>query len=172
MEWQQLTADCYIRIAQVLEKALEGLTIDDLNLQVRPDCNSIGWLTWHLTRARDRAISDLMGEEQLWIKDKWHAKFNRSPDVLDTGYGHSSEDVAGFISPDVQTLLEYYRAVLEITKRYIINLSETELDREIDHPKYPRVGARLVGIISDNFQHAGQIAYLHGLLKGKGWLDA
>ena len=170
MAWQKLIADCYIRIAQVLEKALDGLTLDDLNLQVRPDCNSIGWLTWHLTRAQDRVISDLMGEEQLWVKDKWHAKFNRSPDAMDTGYGHNSEDVAGFKSPDVQTLTAYHHAVLERTKRYIINLSETELDREIDHPRFPTVGMRLVAVISDNLQHAGQVAYLRGLLKGKGWL--
>ncbi len=75
MKWQQLIIENYVRVAQVLEKALEGLTLDDLNLQSRPDCNSIGWLTWHLTRAQDRAISDLMREEHLWVKDKWHAKF-------------------------------------------------------------------------------------------------
>ncbi len=170
MKWQQLITDSFGRVDQVLEKALEELILDDLNLRLRPDCNSIGWLTWHLTRAQDRVISDLMGEEQLWVKDKWHAKFNRSPDASDTGYGHSPEDLAEFKSPDVQTLMEYHHAVLERTKRYIINLSETELDREIDHPRFPTVGMRLVAVISDNLQHAGQVAYLRGMQKGKGWL--
>jgi len=171
MEWQQLIIDTYERISQVLEKALDGLTVDDLNQQHHPDCNSMGWLSWHLTRGQDRAIADLMGEEQLWVKDKWHARFNRPPDPSDTGFGHSLEDLAAFKSPDVQTLLAYHHAVLERTKRYISNLSETDLDRELDHPRFPTVGVRLVAVISDNFQHAGQVAYVHGLLKGKGWLD-
>ena len=171
MEWQQLIVDIFERISQALGRALEGLTLDDLNQQLRPDCNSIGWLTWHLTRAQDRAISDLMEEEQLWIKDEWYVKFNRSADPQDFGLGHTSEDLAAFNSPDMMTLLGYHQAVLERTKRYLSNLSETELDREIDHPKFPTVEVRLVAVISDNLQHAGQVAYVHGLLKGKGWLD-
>ena len=170
MEWQQLVMDIYVRVSQVLEKALEGLTLDDLNQQPHPDCNSMGWLTWHLTRGQDRAIADFMGGEQLWVTGEWHTKFNRPPDPKDTGFGHSSQDLAEFKSPDVRTLLEYHHAVLERSKRYISNMSATDLNRELDNPKFPTVGIRLVANISDNLQHAGQVAYLRGLLKGKGWL--
>ena len=171
MEWQQLIIDIYVRISQVLDRALEGLTQDDLNQQPNPDSNSMGWLAWHLTRVQDRAIADLAGEEQLWIKDEWHSRFIRPADPQDVGVGHNSEDLAAFISPDAQTLLAYHHAVLERSKHYINNLSQTDLDRELDHPRYPRVGLRLLAIISDNLQHAGQVAYVRGLLKGKGWLD-
>ena len=172
MEWQQLIIDIYVRISQVLDRALEGLTQDDLNQQPNPDSNSMGWLAWHLTRVQDRAIADLAGEEQLWIKDEWHSRFIRPADPQDVGVGHSSEDLAAFSSPDAQTMLAYHHAVLERSKHYINNLSQTDLDREINHPRYPRVGLRLLAIISDNLQHAGQVAYVRGLLKGKGWLDA
>ena len=173
MKWQELIIDGYGRILQVLEKALSSLTQDDLNQQPHPDCNSMGWLTWHLTRVQDDHIADLMGEDQLWVKDGWHAKFNRAPDPKDIGFGHSSEDVAAFKSPDVETLLEYHRAVLERSKRYISTLSTADLDQELNEPWFqplPTVGVRLVSIMSDNLQHAGQVAYLRGLLKGKGWL--
>jgi len=171
MEWRQLIIDIYGRISQVIEGALEGLTQDDLNQQPGPDSNSMGWLAWHLTRAQDRSIADLMGEEQLWVKGRWYAKFKRPSDPLDTGFRHTSEDVAAFRSPSVKTLLEYHHSVLERSKHYISKLTETDLDRELDHPRYPTVGLRLVGIISDNLQHAGQVAYVRGILKGKGWLD-
>ena len=171
MGWQQLIIDIYERISQVLESALEGLTQDDLNQQPNPDSNSMGWLVWHLTRVQDRAIADLAGEEQLWVKDTWHSRFIRPADPQDVGVGHSQEDLAAFRSPDVQTLLAYHHAVLERAKQYLSSLSQTDLDREIDHPRYPRVGLRLPPIISDNLQHAGQVAYVRGLLKGKGWLD-
>ena len=171
MEWQELICDIYERISQVMEKALDGLGVDDLNQQPNPDSNSMGWLAWHLTRVQDRAISSLIGEEQLWIKDKWASKFNRSGDPQDFGLRHSSEDLAAFKSPDVKTHLAYHRSVLEQTKRFIISLSESDLDRKVTHPVYPTVRAHVVGTISDNLQHAGQIAYVRGLLKGKGWFD-
>lgn len=173
MEWQELLIDGYGRVLEALEEALDGLTQDDLNQQPNPDCNSTGWLTWHLTRVQDDHIADLMGEEQLWISKDWHAKFNRVPDSRDIGFGHSSEDVAAFKSPAVETLLGYHRAVLERTKRYISSLSANDLDRELNEPWYqplPTVGVRLISIMSDDLQHAGQVAYVRGLLKGRGWL--
>ena len=167
-----MITDGYGRVLQILEKVLDGLTQDDLNQQPHPDCNSMGWLIWHLTRVQDDYIADFMGEEQLWLSDGWHARFNRPPEPKDVGFGHSSEDVAAFESPDVGTLLEYHRAVLERSKRYIVTLSTADLDRELNEPWYqplPTVGVRLVSVMSDNLQHAGQVAYLRGLLKGKGW---
>ncbi len=173
IEWQELLKDGYGRILQVLEKALGGLSQDDLNQQPHPDCNSMGWIAWHLTRVQDSQIADLMGEKQLWVKDGWYTKFKRASDPADIGFGHSSEDVAAFKPPDIETLLEYHRAILERSKRYIDTLSARELHRELNEPWFqplPTVGVRLVSIMSDGLQHAGQVAYLRGLLKGKGWL--
>lgn len=173
MEWQELLIDGYGRVLEALEETLKGMTPDDLNQQPHPDCNSMGWLAWHLTRVQDDHIADLMGEKQLWLSEEWHAKFNRPPHPKDIGFGHSSEDVAAFKSPDVETLLGYHRAVLERTKRYIFSLSLGDLDRELNEPWYqplPTVGVRLISIMSDDLQHVGQVAYVRGLLKGKGWL--
>jgi len=172
MEWQDLLIDGYGRVLHELERALDGLTMDDLNEQLNPDCNSMGWLTWHLTRVEDDHIAGLMGEEQLWIKEGWHTKFDRVPELKDIGFGHSSEDVAAFKSPEVETLLGYHRAVLERSRRYISTLSPADLDRELNEPWFqplPTVGVRLISVMSDCLQHAGQVSYVRGLLKGKGW---
>ena len=86
------------------------------------------------------------------------------------------EELAAFRSPNSDTLLEYHRVVLRHTKSYLINkLSETDLTREFENPTYPTiptVGTCLVGVLNDNLQHVGQVAYIRGLLKGKGWLDS
>jgi len=172
MEWNDLLTDGYGRVLEILERVLKGLTQDDLNWQPRPDCNSIGWLTWHLTRQQDAQIASLMGEEQLWLKDKWHAKFKRPPDLGDIGFGHSAEQVAAFRSPDTEMLLSYHRAVLERSKQYFLTLSKTDLDQELDEPWYqpiPTVGVRLISIMDDAVLHAGQAAYVRGLRQGKGW---
>ena len=169
MEGQQLIADIFVRIAQGLERVLDGLTVDDLNQRPGADCNSIGWLAWHLTRCQDRDIGEVMGEEQLWIKGGWHARFNRAAEPADTGFGHSSENVAAFRSPDGKILLAYHRAVLERSKGYI----SSKLATESESPTLATVDtvrACLAGVISGNLQHVGQAAYVRGLLKGKGWL--
>ncbi len=175
MEWRDLVLDGYGRALEVLETALAGLIQDELNERPHPDCNSMGWLAWHLTRVQDDHIADLMGEEEFWIADEWHARFDRPPDPGDIGWGHTSEQVAAFRSPNVETLLGYHRAVLERTRRYIAALPDEELDRELDEPWFqplPTVGVRIVSVLSDDLQHAGQVAYLRGLLRGKGWLEA
>ncbi len=175
MKWQQLITDLFLRISQELETVLEGLTVDDLNQQPHPDSNSIGWLAWHLTRSHDRNMSEIAGEEQLWIKDEWYHKFNRAPDPSETGVHHSPEETAAFRSPDSATILEYHRAVVERIKNYIDRrLSESELERESHSPTLGTtrpVEARLIGVINEGFQHVGQAAYVRGLLKGKGWSD-
>ena len=169
MEFQQLLIMVFERGSEVLDKALEGLTQDELSYLPTTDCNSIGWLTWHLTRAQDSAISRLTDKEQLWIADKWYSKFNRNADSTDNGVGHSSEEVSNFQSPDTKTLLDYHHAVLKRTNEYISKLSASELEREVDNPRRPTVSSNLLAIISDSLQHVGQIAYLRGMLKGKGW---
>ena len=172
MKWHDILLDGYGRVLGTLERVLDGLTEEDLNWQPSPDCNSIGWLTWHLTRGQDRLIASLMGEEQLWIKEGWHAKFSRAPEAKDSGGGHTPQDVAGFKSPDAKTLLDYHRAVLERSRRYLPTMSEADLDRQLDDPRFqppPTVGMRLTMVLSDNSQHAGQAGYIRGLRQGRGW---
>jgi uncharacterized damage-inducible protein DinB len=170
MDWHTLIVNIFDNLSKVLGRTLEGLTPEELNQQPAHDSNSIGWLVWHILRGQDLGIAGLMGDEQLWIREGWHAKFNRPPEPMDFGLGHTPADLAAFKSPDVKTLLGYQQAVLEQTKRYLNNLSESELDRKLDHPVFPTVGARITAIISDNLQHAGQAGYVRGLIQGKGWL--
>lgn len=172
MEWKDLLMQDYGSALGVLERALKGLTQEDLNWQPRPDCNSIGWTTWHLTRALDALITSLSGEEDLWIKDGWCGRFNRPPDPTDIGYGHGPEQLAAFKCPDTETLLGYHRAVLERARSYLTTLSAADLDRKINDvwsQFFPTVGSRLVGGLDEIQQHAGQVAYIRGLLQGKGW---
>ncbi len=56
MAWNQMVMDIFDRIGLQLEQVLEGLTPDELNRQPAPGVNTIGWLTWHLTRSHDRNI--------------------------------------------------------------------------------------------------------------------
>jgi uncharacterized damage-inducible protein DinB len=172
MKWQKLVLDSFQRQSQELEKVVEGLTENDLNRQPAPDCNSIGWLVWHVIRSIDRNMSPLMGEEQLWIKEKWHARFGREPDPNETGFGHTYEQAKAFKSPSAIVIIEYHREISNEVANYINHkLSESDLTREVYIPtlKVTRtVEEIIVGECWHGMHHVGQAGYVRGLLKGKG----
>ena len=174
MKWQQLLVVTYQRLSQEFENILDGLTLEDLHQRPAQDANTIGWLLWHTVRSLDRTVGDVMYGEQLWTKDGWHARFNRAPDPNETGWGHSFEEVGKFRVPDIMTLRDYQRAVIEKSIKYLEKIDEDELDRECPLSTHPgtmvSAGNRVVGNINDCFQHVGQAAYVRGLLKGQGWL--
>ena len=172
MEWYDLVSHGYGHIGRVLDYTLDGLTEEDLNWQPRPDCNSIGWLAWHLTRWQDVLISSFMGEEQLWIKDGWYEKFGRPADEKDHGLGHKADDLATFKSPDAQTLLDYHKAVMERSQGFFPTLSQEDLNQVFEGTPFtppPTWGMMLMGTLSDGLQHAGQASYIRGMRQGMGW---
>jgi hypothetical protein len=174
MAWQQFILDLFLRIADDVEQVLGGLNDEELHHQPDPDGNSIGWIVWHLTRSQDRNISELAGQEQLWIIEGWYAQFGRPPDPSETGFGHSRADATAFRAPDGRMLLAYNRSVVKRVRQYISNtLSEEELNREAYSPTFRNtwtVRRRILGIVSEGLEHVGQAAYVRGLLKGYGWL--
>ncbi|UCD09183.1 MAG: DinB family protein [Dehalococcoidales bacterium] len=172
MDWRDFAIQNIGSTLGVLERTLNGLTQEDLDWQPKPGCNSIGWTTWHLTRAMDSLISSLTGEEELWTKDGWCSKFNRPSDFTDTGFGHGPEQLAAFKSPGTDILLDYHRAALERTRNYLSTLSSSDLDQKIDDnwaQMFPSIGSRLVVLLGELEQHGGQVAYIRGLLQGHGW---
>ena len=172
MEAIELVAGALGRIKEGLERTLTGLTEEELHHQPRGDCNSIAWLAWHLTRVQDDHLSSLAGQEQAWTAGGWHTRFGMETDPQDIGFGHTPEQVAAFHAPGVEPLLDYYSAVLERSKGYLATLGAADLDRVLDEPQWRTVvtvGIRLVSVIDDCTQHLGQMAYLRGLLQGRGW---
>ncbi len=170
----QLAKGVLDRNETILFKALEGLTAEDLRLQPEPDSNPIGWLMWHLSRVQDNHVSAMAGKQHVWITEGWNARFNRQDQPpADRGRGHTSEQVREFRAPDVETLVGYYKAVRAATNAFLDSLSDADLDRPVPtvegNDTVP-LRTRLEMFLVDGLQHSGQIAYLRGLLKGKGWL--
>jgi uncharacterized damage-inducible protein DinB len=154
------------RVAEHVRGVVDGLTPDDLAWSPAPGANSIGWLVWHLTRVQDDHIADLLGEEQLWTTGPWAARFGLTPDPDNTGYGHTAADVEAVRPENAEALVSYYDAVAARTEAFLDRLTADELDRVVDERWDPPVsmGVRLVSIADDDIQHAGQAAYLRGLL--------
>ena len=172
MEAKDIVIDALGRIRSILHRTLAGLSLDEIHRQPRPDANSIAWLTWHLTRVQDNGISGLFDQEQAWISQGWHGQFAMAADPDNEGQGHTPEQVAAFRAPAIQTLLDYHDSVWTRSQNFVIGLAPADFNRELNEPQYqppPTVGVRLVSILSDNLQHAGQVAYLRGVWQGIGW---
>jgi hypothetical protein len=172
MDYAQFILDIYYRLFQEYDLVLKDLTIKELDHRPTLHSNSIGWLLWHTIRSQDRMNADLFAEEQLWTREKWYLKFNRQPDPKDTGYGHTQEQASGFRAPDPQIYRDYYQAIFNRTKDYIMTrLTSEDLQRKVVSPTLgstQTVESRLIGTIN-NFQHIGQAGYVKGMLRGIGW---
>ena len=168
----ELIAEGLGRVNAILHRSLEGAPADMLCRMPAPHANSMAWTAWHLTRVQDDHISDLAELPELWVSGGWHARFGMEPDDAETGQGHTFDDVAAFKVESAEMLLAYQDAVFERSKAYLSGLKPADLVRELDEPQYdplPTVGVRLVSIVSDNTQHAGQVAYLRGYFEEKRW---
>lgn len=162
-----LLEDAYGRVREVVRQVANGLSAEQLAVRVDAEANSVGWLLWHLTRVQDDHVADAAGAEQVWTSGGWAGRFALPYAPGDTGYGHSSDEVGRFRAVPAELLTGYHDAVHEGTVAYVRGLSEGDLQRVVDDAWDPPVtlAVRLVSVLGDDLQHAGQAAFVRGLLE-------
>jgi hypothetical protein len=161
-----LLIDAFARVRQTVHGAVEGLTGEQLRYRVDADANTIGWLVWHLTRIQDDHVAALAGVEQVWHRDGWLARMALPFGPDEHGYGHTSEQVAAVDVP-ADLLLGYHDAVHEQTVGYLAGLADAAYDEVVDRSWDPPVtrAVRLVSVLDDNLEHAGQAAFVQGVVE-------
>lgn len=162
----ELLLDAFGRVRDAVHEAAEGLTADQLAFRPDQEANSVGWLLWHLTRIQDDHVAGAAGTEQVWISEGWVDRFGLRLDPAEHGYGHGPADVAAVRVSSAELLTGYFDAVHARSTQYVAQLTDTDLERIVDESFEPPVtlGVRLVSVLSDDLQHAGQAAFLRGLL--------
>ncbi|MFF5262085.1 DUF664 domain-containing protein [Actinomadura viridis] len=162
----ELLTDAFDRVRGVVHRAVDGLSADDLAHRIGGDANSIAWLVWHLTRIQDDHVADVAGVPQVWTSGGWVERFGLPLDPSDTGYGHDDDQVAAVRVGSGELLTGYHDAVYQRTVDFVATLADGDLGRVVDTAWDPPVtlGVRLVSVISDDLQHAGQANFIRGLL--------
>lgn len=158
--------DGFGRIREIVAGTVDGLTQDELTFRADSQANSIAWLVWHLTRVQDDHVAGVAGTEQIWTAQGWAERFGLPFDDGSIGFGHSSKDVAA-VRAGADLLTGYHDAVHDATASYVRDLRDADLDEVVDDRWDPPVtlGVRLVSVLGDDLQHAGQAAFVRGLLE-------
>ncbi len=161
----ELLADAFGRVRESVHDVVTGLTAEELAFRADPEANSIAWLVWHLTRVQDDHVADVAKVEQVWTSGRWAERFEVPFQPRATGYGHRSDDVAAVRVESGDLLIGYHDAVYQQTIRFVRGIHDADLSRVVDEAWDPPVtlGVRLVSVIGDDLQHAGQAAFVRGL---------
>lgn len=155
------------RSQEACHESLAGMDAAQVNWRPGGAHNSISWLVWHIAREQDVQIADLAGTPQVW--EQWYPRFGLDLPEDAMGYGATSDEVAKVVVDDVELLTGYLDAAVAATVAYVRSLSAQDLDEVIDTRWDPPVtrGVRLVSVIDDAAQHAGQVGYVKGLLAAR-----
>lgn len=168
MRSNEVLLDAFGRVPEQVYDALDGLTADQITARLDPESNSIAWLLWHLSRIADDHIAEVAGAPQLWVSGGWAEKWGLPFAMEDTGYGHTSKEVAA-VTGDPELIRSYFDAVQEMTVQFVRSLSDADLDRIVDDRWDPPVtlGVRLVSVAEHSAQQVAQAAFVKGVLERK-----
>lgn len=169
MDVDGVLVELFGRVEGHVHAVVDELDDETMLTAPAPGANTIGWLLWHLTRVQDHHVAELLDAEQVYLGGGWAQRFGLAADPEEHGYGHTPAQVLA-VRPESPTVLrEYYDAVWARTRAYLETLTPDDLDRVVDERWDPPVtlGVRLVSIADDDIQHAGQAAYVLGLLRSR-----
>lgn len=168
MPIDELLNDAFDRIAGVVAGVLDDVPDAVLTWRADAEANTVAWLVWHLSRVQDDHVCGAFGVEQVWTSDGWADRLDL-PFGEEIGYGQDPAEVARVVVP-AELLRGYHRAVHRRCGELLAGVTAEDLDRVVDEDWDPPVtlGARLVSVLSDTLQHAGQAAFVRGLASRTG----
>jgi uncharacterized damage-inducible protein DinB len=147
-----------------LTKALNGLTQEEASWSPSPECNSISFILWHMTRVEDFFINRVIQrEKELYETQKWQEKLGTPAKA----YQYTVEELQAWRAPKLEILREYANSVRESTLAFLNSMPPERLS-EVPRPdRSPNsIGVTLEHVSTEIAMHVGQIAYLRGMQRG------
>lgn len=185
MDFKQLLKAGLENAKRATDKALDGLTQDELKWQPKPDANSIGLILFHMARFEDSFVQRLIqGKPELWESGNWCIKMGKAK--TDSGAHYKPEEVASFCVPTLKDMNDYAAGVRKNTLAFIDTLTPEKLDEKLKLPAFgpppgqqgkapspphrppfePTVGIMTMMTVTHIAEHAGEISYIRGLIRG------
>ena len=151
-----------------LNRLVNGLTDEERREMPSETSHHIDFALWHATRAEDLLVHvGVLGEEQVWSKQKWNDKFGIPAE--DVGFGYSINQVKHMPLISLSDLVAYHDAVRTGTVQLIKTSTEDLLDEVCPSERLKRFGTKggvLAHLVVEITEHLGQIAYIRGMIRG------
>lgn len=165
MDGVGVLVDGFGRVGAIVHRVLDDIEEDALTARLGPEANTVAWLVWHLCRVEDAQVAALAGTDQVWTAQGFADRFGLPFSPRATGYGQSPDEVAQ-VRTGAALLGEYLDASRAATDAYLARLQDADLARVVDERWDPpvTVGVRLVSILGDVLEHAGQAAFVRGVV--------
>ena len=176
MQLKDFAEQTFEEIGVRLNRALEGLTFEELNWRPRPEANSIAFIVWHVSRVEDGWFQHFVQDTtQVWLAERWHERFGLPEGS--SGFGYSVEQLAEFPALREEDLRGYFDAVRKSTLACLKEMTETDLDRVPGRSPFPdsasssrfaefTVARMFRQLIGEEYQHLGHVNYIRGLQRG------
>ena len=98
MDATHMISDAFQELERDLERALDGLTPEELTWRPENWANPIGFTLWHVTRAEDMWIHRYgLDAPHIFEQDGWASKWGIPPQ--DTGFGYEETTLDAFPNP-------------------------------------------------------------------------
>jgi hypothetical protein len=157
------------------DRALEGLNREELAWRPQAECNSIGFIAWHMARVEDRFVHHFaQGVEEVWVQNNWYTRFGL--EAADHGVRFTLEQVAVFPAIAPELLSGYINGVSNATKAFLRAFQLEDLDMVPGRVPFPPniptgsdqwpMGHMFRQLFGELNQHLGQVSYLRGMIKG------
>jgi len=112
------------------ERAFAGLTEAQMRVRPREDLNSLAWLMWHIARAEDIMVNQVMNGRAQVFEDGWAKRLGITR--RDFGIGMTSAEVTELTGQiDVGTLREYRDAVGRRTREIVSGYKVQDWDGQV-----------------------------------------
>lgn len=151
----------------LLDKAVEDMTLEQLNFRPREGGLSPFFSLWHYVRTEDNIIQWVINRgPTVWMQGDYHEKLGLHR--TSQGTGMSKEDAEALTLRDLDLWREYQPKVWEATARYLETMDPAEFDaRRVTIKPLPEMSLwdGLYGIcLSHGYRHIGEIEYARGVI--------
>jgi len=114
------------RLHDVLDKSLDGLTIEQLHMVPagHPKANTIAWNLWHYVRTEDNVVRFVLQNRRptVWVEGGYPERLGLPPAAQGTGM--STEEAHALRLRDVPLFVGYMKKVWASTEEYVKALAQ------------------------------------------------
>jgi DinB superfamily len=112
------------------ERAFAGLSDEQMRVRPREDLNSLAWLMWHIARAEDIMVNQVLSGRPQLFEDGWSKRLGITR--RDFGIGMTSAEVTELTRQiDVGALREYRDAVGRRTREIVGGFKSQDWDGQV-----------------------------------------